>query len=249
MYVALYHFYISTHSLTRRLTSQNKPSSPLSLFQLTASQGGWQHRFRHIRFLTHFNSQPHKEADNVYKNGRPKFIISTHSLTRRLTTFVISFGIYSSSFQLTASQGGWQPSWYHSEYIPLHFNSQPHKEADTPPIWWYYITIISTHSLTRRLTSNMVDNTSRINISTHSLTRRLTWYAWDSVCNWVISTHSLTRRLTRLLFDRKYPLVISTHSLTRRLTPGRWSRRKRGNISTHSLTRRLTMQAYKFTSW
>ena len=76
----------------------------------------------------HFNSQPHEEADDIYGNMRLMFMISTHSLTRRLTaTFVIlivSLLISTHSltrrltstptfrqikytvFQLTASRGG-----------------------------------------------------------------------------------------------------------------------------------------------
>ena len=55
-------------------------------------------------------------------------IISTHSLTRRLTNFC-HFYTYFLTFQLTASQGGWHGMemvfrWYRN------FNSQPHKEAD-----------------------------------------------------------------------------------------------------------------------
>ena len=55
----------------------------------------------------YFNSQPHKEADRDLTKTKEKF----------------------ETFQLTASQGGWQ-------YLPTledvieHFNSQPHKEAD-----------------------------------------------------------------------------------------------------------------------
>ena len=55
----------------------------------------------------YFNSQPHKEADDespaVWRRG----VISTHSLTRRLT----------SSEQSIRNMNGY-------------FNSQPHKEAD-----------------------------------------------------------------------------------------------------------------------
>ena len=99
--------WISTHSLTRRLTAMLASSDVATLFQLTASQGGWRHRnvlsaYNFIsthsltRRLTHthyspdtcyvdFNSQPHKEAD------------SGHG--KRCVMFLI--------FQLTASQGGW----------------------------------------------------------------------------------------------------------------------------------------------
>ena len=55
---------ISTHSLTRRLTpAAELVSEPIKLFQLTASQGGWPGITRVVKFLTYFNSQPHKEAD------------------------------------------------------------------------------------------------------------------------------------------------------------------------------------------
>ena len=56
---------------------------------------------------SHFNSQPHKEADfDLISESFPPDI-STHSLTRRLTSL---------SFRLLS----------HLQY----FNSQPHKEAD-----------------------------------------------------------------------------------------------------------------------
>ena len=56
--------------------------------------------------------------------------------------------------------------------------------------------IISTHSLTRRLTEAMKAKTEALEISTHSLTRRLTVVTSDPVSPFSISTHSLTRRLT-----------------------------------------------------
>ena len=57
-------FYISTHSLTRRLT----------LYPVLI-----------IPHKDYFNSQPHKEADVDVTGGEPDEGISTHSLTRRLT--------------------------------------------------------------------------------------------------------------------------------------------------------------------
>ena len=54
-----------------------------------------------------FNSQPHKEADCNAGIIRCGYFISTHSLTRRLTTESV-----------------------HMTLIYVHFNSQPHKEAD-----------------------------------------------------------------------------------------------------------------------
>ena len=144
------------------------------LFQLTASQGGWQkphitgsgkkyistHSLTRRLTLyhcynlfpkTYFNSQPHKEADCFWRAScfcawcisthsltrrltedrllrKSVICISTHSLTRRLT---IKRPYYSGiwTFQLTASQGGWQNFWMWMT-ASGNFNSQPHKEAD-----------------------------------------------------------------------------------------------------------------------
>ena len=60
---------------------------------------------KHIREDMYFNSQPHKEADNFYLTPLDHYIISTHSLTRRLTVAGIS-SYMDNLFQLTASQGG-----------------------------------------------------------------------------------------------------------------------------------------------
>ena len=81
-----------------------------------------------------------------------------------------------------------------------HFNSQPHKEADEQDVCCEYDRVISTHSLTRRLTS-----VSR-----------------ETFRHFEISTHSLTRRLTKTIFSTRPYSAISTHSLTRRLTCGKW---------------------------
>ena len=81
-------------------------------------------------------------------------LISTHSLTRRLTTSWIKLAMLS----------------------VIYFNSQPHKEADSlTDIVSIEFGEISTHSLTRRLTSTgILLSTHYSAISTHSLTRRLT---------------------------------------------------------------------------
>ena len=53
----------------------------------------------------YFNSQPHKEADKLQLIDMIDKIISTHSLTRRLTGPHELDG-WTIPFQLTASQGG-----------------------------------------------------------------------------------------------------------------------------------------------
>ena len=55
-----------------------------------------------------------------------------------------------------------------------YFNSQPHKEADMVQELSFVEWIISTHSLTRRLTIRNDRRLKTMYISTHSLTRRLT---------------------------------------------------------------------------
>ena len=121
---------ISTHSLTRRLTGSMTHQNVIFPFQLTASQGGWP-VLRH-ELLQHgdFNSQPHKEADEIWiqnqdpavsfqltasqggwrtrsRNFKLISFISTHSLTRRLTLPGVCCCPTWVVFQLTASQGGW----------------------------------------------------------------------------------------------------------------------------------------------
>ena len=120
-------------------------------FQLTASQGGWRD-LPEVRLLTtDFNSQPHKEADQVFLYKKRWGEISTHSLTRRLTRYPEGFDPDKAKFQLTASQGGWQLQRWSFHGVG-YFNSQPHKEADRLILSFHSCSLISTHSLTRRLT-------------------------------------------------------------------------------------------------
>ena len=172
----------------------------ISLFQLTASRGGWRKKdidnyvsqkdfnsqpheeadilaLVEMIFRMNFNSQPHEEADGFSCIVRGNEYISTHSLTRRLTCGCISEKAWSCEFQLTASRGGWR--WY------IILDGCNH--------------VISTHSLTRRLTQLESAKAYANTISTHSLTRRLTVAdAKILICS-RISTHSLTRRLTAIL--------------------------------------------------
>ena len=59
-----------------------------------------------LLFPVNFNSQPHKEADSNLCMQHFVSAISTHSLTRRLTTFTSVAAQTVAAFQLTASQGG-----------------------------------------------------------------------------------------------------------------------------------------------
>ena len=191
-------------------------------FQLTASRRGWRRSLWTFIILWYFNSQPHEEADS----GIPDliFFIVVFQLTasrrgwRRSPSLPQGCHLFQLTasrrgwrcssigtsnlmlFQLTASRRGW-PAQPKRHRLGKHFNSQPHEEADLQA---YACTDglkqISTHSLTKRLTSckhgkfcillfqltasrrgwrqSNHTNHSRIHISTHSLTKRLTRAFW-----------------------------------------------------------------------
>ena len=145
------------------------------VFQLTASQGGWRFSQAITVFLDYFNSQPHKEADNLMNLDFP----------------------LSQEFQLTASQGGWLVMWTQKRTRkPISTHSLT-RRLTLLYLLPFLSVIISTHSLTRRLTPFVI-LTKKINcISTHSLTRRLTTHGFPLDSHLCISTHSLTRRLTQ----------------------------------------------------
>ena len=129
-----------------------------------------------VRFLPswYFNSQPHKEADDleasvfcpacdisthsltrrltqVCKWSKQADCISTHSLTRRLTAIIVQHPAFPKNFN---SQPHKEADVFQFPYQHQfqHFNSQPHKEADDKINDVKYDDAISTHSLTRRLT-------------------------------------------------------------------------------------------------
>ena len=147
------------------------------------------------------------------KNGKT---ISTHILTRRMTTFLskqriplhISTHILTrrmtiqtplvalcSTFQLTSSRGGWQRKavW---KLLDRYFNSHPHEEDDPCR---HRCSSRRTHfnSHPHEEDDGLLKTIEHIkSISTHILTRRMTCFS--EVLRWscCISTHILTRRMT-----------------------------------------------------
>ena len=101
--------------------------------------------------MIHFNSQPHEEADTGYAYRHYILIISTHSLTKRLTfaTFFFCYFYFISTHSLTKRLTAGK-----ARFFPgcEHFNSQPHEEADSSRSVHKRRRSISTHSLTKRLT-------------------------------------------------------------------------------------------------
>ena len=91
----------------------------------------------------------------MFLHGCCHLVISTHSLTRRLTIIDIKFtatyniSTHSLTRRLTSRELQ-QLQW------KVYFNSQPHKEADGNTKLIKLIRNISTHSLTRRLTGLLI---------------------------------------------------------------------------------------------
>ena len=79
-----------------------------------------------------------------------------------------------------------------------HFNSQPHKEADGKYSWRKGPLLHHFNSQPHKEADcgQAFSGAMRKIISTHSLTRRLTAACWLFIVTTTISTHSLTRRLT-----------------------------------------------------
>ena len=125
--------------------------------------------------------------------------------------------------------------------LKLHFNSQPHKEADPAEFMVCIIHFdISTHSLIKRLTSSawtFCVHYPYFNSQPHKEADRIR-LKHLSIC--YISTHSLIKRLTLDHSVLAHKSDISTHSLIKRLTFLLFSNHPLWNISTHSLIKRLT---------
>ena len=168
-----------------------------SAFQLTASQGGWPHLAGWPLSVPYFNSQPHKEADkDVIVPSRPIWYFNSqpHKEADPALDLRVSASMYFNSqphkeadfqathstlvsylFQLTASQGGWQPDRTVLSSRVWDFNSQPHKEADC--CLQFFTKACNVFQLTASQGGWQVGaacHTGNRTISTHSLTRRLT---------------------------------------------------------------------------
>ena len=255
---------ISTHSLTKRLTRSfvGSPSTNLS-FQLTASRRGWR-RFDKVEWATGIfqltaSRRGWRLAEWIdYVDA----IISTHSLTKRLTWAEVYWRCSTSDFnsqpheeadechetdtlycfisthsltkRLTRQKGHFYASY-------RNFNSQPHEEADDFSGYGLEVRgVISTHSLTKRLTMTGAVGYTQAIISTHSLTKRLTWNGSGFLRESFISTHSLTKRLTQKKVIERLRGIFQLTASRRGWLPNPYAELSAQDISTHSLTKRLT---------
>ena len=149
------------------------------LFQLTASRRGWPIYCKWLTVFSYFNSQPHEEADGIIpfwfqfpttfqltasRRGWRLTVctevmehdISTHSLTKRLTIWLSAERTSCWEFQLTASRRGW-PSVSMCQYYLYIFQLTASRRG------WHVDVLasafnmdISTHSLTKRLTTTII---------------------------------------------------------------------------------------------
>ena len=173
--------------------------TPEAVFQLTASRRGWLPDIPLSMYAPTFQLTASRRGwlgHPLQTNCAFSFQLTA---SRRGWRRIIECNFLSPIFQLTASRRGWPPKPLRS-YLVLHFNSQPHEEADTVKILSYFGIFISTHSLTKRLTGSHKRhhwNYRHFNSQPHEeadleLQKQLS----DVV---VISTHSLTKRLTAIL--------------------------------------------------
>ena len=156
--------------------------------------------------FSYFNSQPHEEADGPKNPTLFFYVISTHSLTKRLTLYVSLWVLCQKHFNSQPheeadwainrelikhtdfnSQPHEEADFCHNFFTPFisHFNSQPHEEADAEHLLVYCNAQISTHSLTKRLTVSADHSSITVVISTHSLTKRLTTICLYWALKWI----------------------------------------------------------------
>ena len=161
------------------------------VFQLTSSRRGWLVREAFIYYTSHFNSHPHEEDDNVHWWRCCISEISTHILTKRMTT---------TSCPMTRI---------------CYFNSHPHEEDDGFLSAHMEVIYISTHILTKRMTKSVIRFVREILISTHILTKRMTGIIPCRFSFPDISTHILTKRMTVLQRTEKFKLSFQLTSSRR----------------------------------
>ena len=188
---------ISTHSLTKRLTMIWFKTARYHSFQLTASRRGWRPLTLMLKGFWLFQLTASRRGWQLFLERHILHEwISTHSLTKRLTTTANAPMIFPSLFQLTASRRGWLFQCIIPSSV-VHFNSQPHEEADSKTFACNNQAVIFQLTASRRGWPYFFCQIPLAKgISTHSLTKRLTLLHGNHVISSHISTHSLTKRLT-----------------------------------------------------
>ena len=212
---------ISTHILTKRMTSS---------------------RFRISTLSEYFNSHPHEEDDDRAIGLVNKQVISTHILTKRMT---VSFAIFLSSisFQLTSSRRGWR---IHIICLPVsrYFNSHPHEEDDKKNDWKCRLHAdISTHILTKRMTcQQMITDIYMIFQLTSSRRGWLCYFCQFFFCEYFNShPHEEDDSILECINQEEH--YFNSHPHEEDDFAERLFTINREDISTHILTKRMTDDA------
>ena len=121
----------------------------------------------------HFNSHPHEEDDNITHWSFLHQLISTHILTKRMTSFYL-FNASNARYFNSHPHEEDDSLFYIYSSLLTYFNSHPHEEDDYMFFSFIICMRISTHILTKRMTLTPVILSYASNISTHILTKRMT---------------------------------------------------------------------------
>ena len=195
--VLWWHGIISTHILTKRMTfSLSSTVSSNDAFQLTSSRRGW-HALEHYsqHFSKNFNSHPHEEDDFISTPFSGGNYISTHILTKRMTTRIF-VQIRILRFQLTSSRRGWL---FYFSYIfgififQLTSSRRGWRTSHSAVAGAFLFQLTSSR---RGWPRRCLEWHGSRHISTHILTKRMTVCIWKFYFTTIISTHILTKRMT-----------------------------------------------------
>ena len=150
-----------------------------------------------VSLSSHFNSQPHEEADPRTGHAVCRLlVISTHSLTRRLTPHTFRENVIKNNFNSQPHEEA-DKSSYISGRGQWYFNSQPHEEADGNTLMVETVQQPYFNSQPHEEADNLLvlptADPGHFNSQPHEEADYNTYYI--GTCN-IISTHSLTRRLT-----------------------------------------------------
>ena len=126
-----YRKYISTHILTKRMTLRRNTKELVPMyFNSHPHEEDDVIDIANSLETIYFNSHPHEEDDDIFFSFFFCIIISTHILTKRMTSLPFICVIENWIFQLTSSRRGWLFLWH----------------------VWSWQSCISTHILTKRMT-------------------------------------------------------------------------------------------------
>ena len=174
-FLRIYRNFISTHILTKRMTAFIVFGIVSFTFQLTSSRRGWP----------------------VCLEDLTEEQIFQLTSSRRGWPDPRSLPVLTLSFQLTSSRRGWRPTICHQRWAINNFNSHPHEEDDLQSVIPFgNVEIFQLTSSRRGWLAAIQEFSAKEFISTHILTKRMTSFSYSLFRLSTISTHILTKRMT-----------------------------------------------------